>query len=36
LPGDAGLHDLCQRAARAVGGGVLAIDVLEDPIAASW
>jgi len=24
------LNDLCQRAARAVGGGVLAIDVLED------
>lgn len=25
------LDDLCQRAAQAVGGGVLAIDVLEDP-----
>ncbi len=25
------LHDLCQRAAQAVGGGVLAIDLLEDP-----
>jgi [lysine-biosynthesis-protein LysW]--L-2-aminoadipate ligase len=25
------LHDICQAAARAVGGGVLAIDVLEDP-----
>jgi [lysine-biosynthesis-protein LysW]--L-2-aminoadipate ligase len=25
------MHDLCQRAARAVGGGVLAIDLLEDP-----
>jgi [lysine-biosynthesis-protein LysW]--L-2-aminoadipate ligase len=25
------LNGLCQRAARAVGGGVLAIDVLEDP-----
>ncbi len=25
------LHDLCVRAARAVGGGVVAIDVLEDP-----
>jgi [lysine-biosynthesis-protein LysW]--L-2-aminoadipate ligase len=25
------LHDLCQRAAEAVGGGVLAIDLLEDP-----
>ncbi|MEJ5199882.1 MAG: RimK family alpha-L-glutamate ligase, partial [Anaerolineae bacterium] len=25
------LNDLCVRAARAVGGGVLAIDVLEDP-----
>jgi len=24
------LHDICQAAARAVGGGVLAIDVLED------
>ena len=24
-------HDICQRSARAVGGGVLAIDVLEDP-----
>jgi [lysine-biosynthesis-protein LysW]--L-2-aminoadipate ligase len=26
-----GLDDLCRRAAEAVGGGVLAIDVLEDP-----
>ena len=25
------LHDICQRAAQAVGGGVLAIDLLEDP-----
>ena len=25
------LHDLCQRAATAVGGGVLAVDLLEDP-----
>jgi [lysine-biosynthesis-protein LysW]--L-2-aminoadipate ligase len=25
------LHDLCVRAAKAVGGGVVAIDVLEDP-----
>jgi [lysine-biosynthesis-protein LysW]---L-2-aminoadipate ligase len=25
------LHELCVRAARAVGGGVVAIDVLEDP-----
>jgi [lysine-biosynthesis-protein LysW]---L-2-aminoadipate ligase len=25
------LHDLCQRAAQAVGGGVLAMDVFEDP-----
>jgi hypothetical protein len=25
------LHQLCVRAARAVGGGVLAVDVLEDP-----
>lgn len=25
------IHDLCQRAAAAVGGGVLAIDLLEDP-----
>ena len=25
------LDDLCRRTARAVGGGVLAIDVLEDP-----
>lgn len=25
------MHDLCQRAAQAVGGGVLAIDLLEDP-----
>jgi len=25
------LNDLCQRAAQAVGGGVLAIDVMEDP-----
>lgn len=25
------LHDLCVRAARAVGGGIVAIDVLEDP-----
>lgn len=25
------LHDICLKAARAVGGGVLAIDVLEDP-----
>lgn len=25
------LHDLCQRAAAAVGGGVLAVDLLEDP-----
>lgn len=25
------LHDICQAAARGVGGGVLAIDVLEDP-----
>ncbi|HUN22865.1 MAG TPA: lysine biosynthesis protein LysX [Anaerolineales bacterium] len=25
------LHDICQKAAQAVGGGVLAIDVLEDP-----
>ena len=25
------LHDLCQKAAAAVGGGVLAVDLLEDP-----
>ena len=25
------LHELCQRAATAVGGGVLAVDLLEDP-----
>jgi [lysine-biosynthesis-protein LysW]--L-2-aminoadipate ligase len=25
------LHDLCQRAAAAVGGGVLALDLFEDP-----
>ena len=25
------LHDICQRAAQAVGGGILAIDLLEDP-----
>jgi [lysine-biosynthesis-protein LysW]--L-2-aminoadipate ligase len=25
------LHGLCQRAATAVGGGVLAVDLLEDP-----
>ena len=27
----AALHNICQRAAQAVGGGVLAIDLLEDP-----
>jgi len=27
------LHELCQRAAAAVGGGVLALDVMEDPTA---
>lgn len=27
------LHELCQRAADAVGGGVLALDVMEDPQA---
>jgi [lysine-biosynthesis-protein LysW]--L-2-aminoadipate ligase len=25
------LHDICQRAAQAVGGGILAIDLFEDP-----
>jgi [lysine-biosynthesis-protein LysW]--L-2-aminoadipate ligase len=30
-PVDPELHDLCQHAAAAVGGGVLAIDLLEDP-----
>ncbi len=30
-PVTAELHDLCLRAARAVGGGVLAIDIIEDP-----
>ncbi len=25
------LHDICQRAVQAVGGGVLAVDLLEDP-----
>ena len=30
------LDALCRRAAAAVGGGVLAIDVLEDPDAACW
>lgn len=28
---DEGLHDLCQRAADAVGGGVLAIDLMDTP-----
>jgi len=31
LPRDAGVGRLCRRTAAAVGGGVLAIDVLEDP-----
>ena len=30
-PVTAELNDLCQRAANAVGGGVLAVDILEDP-----
>lgn len=30
-PLTAEIHDICQRAARAVGGGVLAVDLLEDP-----
>ena len=31
------LNDLCVAAAHAVGGGVLAVDVLEDPnSAATW
>lgn len=30
-PVDDDLHDLCQRAAHAVGGGILAIDLMETP-----
>jgi len=36
LRGDAGVERPLPAAARAVGGGVLAIDVLEDPDRASW